>query len=366
MNEHPTDFGSKPATDELIKLITWMKTKPHFIYYVSVLAPLGRACAQLDQDPDCMYAKKDPLARPWQEVDDELSAREQEHDRKQPNRDEDSDATETESLYKSPLKGKGKERASFLPGASRGDRRRMGEAARQAGSGSARGRWAAPDQRYEQQQTPSNARDRRHTVVALSPIGPVRDDAVADDTEEKASRLRAKSETDAAAEEYRAAKRLKASRYFIKLIRQPILDAVRLRTPKVFDYTPMVIGEETTRRDIVEHVQKAADILLMMEPRHIAEEMTNIMKPSFLNIQVRFDTFFAFPQHIAHCPTTCRAAIGFVIPINLRLELSTTRKATFHRGYPDGYRRTMTLMKLTTSSIVGWFGMCLCISRISV
>jgi len=34
-NEHPADFGSKPANDELMKLITWMKTKPHLIYYVS-------------------------------------------------------------------------------------------------------------------------------------------------------------------------------------------------------------------------------------------------------------------------------------------------------------------------------------------
>lgn len=287
MNEHPTDFGSKPASDELMKLIKWMKTKPHFIYYVSVLAPLGRACAPLNQDPDCMYAKKDPLACTWQQVDDELSVREEGHDRKQRNRDEDSDATETESLYKSASKGKGKERASFLPSSNRGDKRRIREVAHQVGSGSARSRSAASDQRCEQQQqTPSNSRDRRHTVVALSPIGPVRDDAVADDAEEQAQRLRAKSETDAAAEEYRAAKRLKASRYFIKLIRQPILDAVRLRTPKVFEYAPMVIGEDTTRRDIVEHVQKAADILLMMEPRHIAEEMTNIMKPSFLNIQV--------------------------------------------------------------------------------
>ena len=126
MDEHPTDFGSKPANDELTKLITWMKTKPHLIYYVSVLAPLGRACAQLDQDLDCIYGKKDPLARSWQEVDDQLAASEQQRELRQRNRDEDSDATETESLYKSPSKGKGKERASFLLGTSRGDKRRVG------------------------------------------------------------------------------------------------------------------------------------------------------------------------------------------------------------------------------------------------
>ena len=286
MNEHPTDFGSKPANDELMKLITWMKTKPQLIYYVSVLAPFARACAQLDQDPDCLYGKKDPMARSWQEVDDELAASKQQRESRQLNRDDDSDATETESLYKSPSKGKGKERASFLLATSRGDKRQVGEIARNAGSVGARSRSVAPDQL-----TASKPRDRRHTVVALSPIEPVRDDAVADNTGERALRLRAKSETDSAAEEYRAAKRLSAGRYFIKLITQPLLDAVRLRTPKVFDYTPMAIKEETTRRDIVEHLQKAASILLLMEPRHIAEEMTNIMKQSFLNIQVRLGYF---------------------------------------------------------------------------
>lgn len=270
-----------------MKLTQWMKTAPHFMYYVSVFEPLRRACAPLDQDPDCLYAKKDPQARAWQEIDDELAAREQ-GDEQRHNRDEDSDATETESLYKSQSKGKGKERASFLLGTSRGEKRRIGEAMCKAGNGGARSRSAAPQGCIDHPQTSSSSRCHRHTVVALSPIGPIRDDAVADDTEERALRLRAKSETDSAEEEYRAAKRLKAGQYFIRLIRQPILDTVRLRTPKVFDYTPMMIGEETTRRDIVEHLQKAADILLMMEPRHIAEEMTNIMKPSFLNIQVRF------------------------------------------------------------------------------
>ena len=174
MDEHPTDFGSKPANDELTKLITWMKTKPHLIYYVSVLAPLGRACAQLDQDLDCIYGKKDPLARSWQEVDDQLAASEQQCELRQRNRDEDSDATETESLYKSPSKGKGKERA--LTGhESREQKTSRGN----AGSVSPRSQSAAPDQL-----TVPQPRDRRHTVAALSPIGPVRDDAVADNMEE--------------------------------------------------------------------------------------------------------------------------------------------------------------------------------------
>ena len=84
---------------------------------------------------------------------------------RQHNRDEDLDATETESLYKSPSKGKGKERASFLPGTSCGDNRQVGEIAHNAGSVSACSRCVAPDQLIA-----SKPRDRLHTIVALSPI----------------------------------------------------------------------------------------------------------------------------------------------------------------------------------------------------
>jgi len=93
-----------------------------------------------------MYGKKDPTVCSWREVDDELTASEQQRKFRQCNRNEDSDATETESLYKLPSKGKGKERAAFLLGR---DKRRVAEI---AGSVSACSRSVAPDQRYRQRQ----------------------------------------------------------------------------------------------------------------------------------------------------------------------------------------------------------------------
>lgn len=252
-----------------------MRTKTYLINYTSILTPLARDCADLDQDPDCIYAKKDPLVPTWQSIDDKLKARLEIED--------DSDATETETTTR-----KGKERATFLSSLSRSKRKREQEAARvermrkehHAAAEAASLAVVVVDGKQK--------KPRRTKVIASSPIGAVKDDAFNRITEAYAIKILMDSPEASRSEEVAAAKRLGLLRYFFRMVRQPVLDAILFRPPPVFNYNPLVIGDQTTRRDIVENLQKAASVVVMMEPRHIAEEMTNIMKVSFLRIQVSF------------------------------------------------------------------------------
>ncbi|KAF8308057.1 ras GEF [Clavulina sp. PMI_390] len=275
ISEHPGDFGIKPANDELMKLVAWMSTQKHLLYYASSLGSMAKECAKVVQDPDCLYGKKDPIARPWQEIDDELVEADQHVS--------DSDVTEKDEPLPVAPKKKG-----FLAYIRRTKTEEDEEFVRKMQKLLLKEYRAATRSAVERNAL-DYGRKRLYpkALIVVNPIAAPRDDLFNQDTDQRLGRLLYDSPEHARQGEIAASKRLGYGRYIIRSFQQPALDVVLLRAPPVYNYTPLVFGPRTSRKDIIENLQAAGNVLLLADPQEIAEEINNVLKTPFLWVQPR-------------------------------------------------------------------------------